>query len=114
LKTLNPEDEQFLNLLIESTTVLLSGTDFSIDNLARSLGMSRSRLYRRITDLTGRSANSFIQEVRMQKALRLIRNKYGNVTQVAMEIGFNNPSYFAKSFQKRFGILPFKAAKLNP
>jgi AraC-like DNA-binding protein len=113
LKILNPEDEQFLNLLIESTTVLLSGADFNIDNLSRSLGMSRSRLYRRITDLTGRSANSFIQELRMQKALRLIRNKYGNVTQVAMEIGFNSPSYFAKSFQKRFGILPFRATKLH-
>lgn len=113
LKILNPEDEQFLNLLIESAELLLSGTGLNIDSLSKNLGMSRSRLYRRITNLTGCSANSFIQELRMQKALRLIRNKYGNVTQIAMEVGYNNPSYFAKSFQKRFGILPFRAAKLN-
>ncbi len=76
--------------------------------------MSRSRLYRNIKDLTGYSANSFIQELRMQKALHLIRNKYsGNVTQVALEAGFNNLSYFSKSFQKRFGIPPLKAAKMN-
>lgn len=111
-KILNPEDEQFLDLLIETSTVLLSGPGLNIESLSKNLGMSRSRLYRMITNLTGYSANNFIQELRMQKALRLIRSKYGNVTQVAMEVGFSNPSYFAKSFQKRFGMLPFKAAKL--
>jgi AraC-like DNA-binding protein len=113
LKILTPEDEQFLNPLIETITSLLSGTTFTIDSLSMHLGMSKSRLYRKITDLTGYSANGFIQELRMQKALKLIRSKYGNVAQVALEIGISNPSYFAKTFQKRFGIAPFRVLKLN-
>lgn len=112
-KILNQDDEQFLNLLIDSVNILLSQSTLHIDSLGKRLGMSRSRLYRRITKLTGYSANSFIQELRMQKALRLIRNKYGNITQVALETGFSNPSYFAKNFQKRFGMPPLQAAKLN-
>jgi AraC-like DNA-binding protein len=112
LKILNRDDEQFLTLLLESANSLLSSESFHIDSLGNTLGMSRSGLYRRIKGLTGVSANSFIQELRLQKALRLIRDKYGNIAQIALETGFSNPSYFSKSFQKRFGMLPFKAAKL--
>ena len=112
LKMLNPDDEHFMDLFIKAINSLPE-TSLNIDGLGKHLGMSRSGLYRKIKDLTGRPANSFIQELRMQKAFHLIRNKYGNITQVALEAGFNNLSYFSKSFQKRFGVLPLKAAKLN-
>lgn len=98
-KILSQEDEQFLKLLLETVISLFSHGTFNIDSLSSSMGMSRSRLYRRITDLTGCSANRFIQELRMQKALRLIRNNYGNVTQVAFETGFSNPSISQKIFK---------------
>lgn len=112
IKMLNPENEQFLNRLTDSINALLFKTSFNIDNLGRHLGMSRSQLYRKIKELTGNSATSHIQELRMQKAFQLIRNKYGNVTQIALESGFSNLSYFAKSFQKRFGVPPLKAARI--
>jgi AraC-like DNA-binding protein len=113
IKILNPENEKFLNQLTEAVNFLLFKTSFNIDNLGKHLGMSRSQLYRKIKELTGSSATSYIHELRMQKAFQLIRNKYGNVTQVALESGFSNLSYFAKSFQKRFGVLPLKAAKIS-
>lgn len=113
LKILKAEDEQFLNNLLNAIAPMLTTEDAGVENLSEAVGMSRSGLYRKITDLTGSSANALIHELRMQKALRLLRNKYGNVTQVALEAGFNNPSYFAKSFQKRFGILPFRATRLD-
>lgn len=112
-KMLSPEDEQFVNLLIETASSLLFQPSFDIEGLSKSLGMSRSGLYRKITGLTGHSANAFIQEFRLQKALKLIRNKYGNVSEVAFEVGFSSPSYFAKSFQKRFGVTPLQGLKLN-
>lgn len=113
LKILNPENDQFLHQLTGTVAGLLSDASFNVDSLSEHMRMSRSQLYRKIKDLTGTSANNLVQELRMQKALQLIRNKYGNITQVAYEAGFNNLSYFAKSFQKRFGIPPLKAAKLN-
>jgi AraC-like DNA-binding protein len=113
LRLLTTEDEQFADLLITTVAPMLNEPMFSIDELSKKMGMSRSALYRKITAVTGYSANRLINELRMQKALRLIRNKSGNITQVALEAGFSNPSYFAKSFQKRFGIPPFKVLKLN-
>jgi AraC-like DNA-binding protein len=111
LKILNPEDESFLNRLFEETASRFYHPAFTIEVLSKGLGLSRSNLYRRITLLTGLSANSFIRELRLRKALQLIRGKYSNVTEAAYEAGFNNPSYFTRSFQKRFGILPLQVLK---
>lgn len=108
LKLLNQEEVRFLDLLMDSTSAMLSQPQFTIQVLEKQLGMSKSQLYRKITELTGSSANAFIRELRLQKAFQLIRNRYGNVTQVAMEVGFTNPSYFTKNFRDRFGISPLK------
>jgi AraC-like DNA-binding protein len=112
LKILNREDERFLHQLIDSMAPMLSQPGFAIDDLGKKLGVSRSQLYRKITQLTGYSANTFIRELRLQKALQLIRDQYGNITQVALEVGFTNPSYFAKNFQDRFGVSPLSVLKL--
>jgi AraC-like DNA-binding protein len=111
LKILSPADERFLNRLFEETASRFYHPAFTIEVLSKSMGLSRSNLYRKITLLTGLSANSFIRELRLRKALQLIRDKYGNVTEAAYEAGFNNPSYFTRSFQKRFGILPLQVLK---
>ncbi|HYF32181.1 MAG TPA: nickel-binding protein [Chitinophagaceae bacterium] len=111
VKILGRDDEQFLHQLIEAVSARFYQPAFSIDDLATHLNMSRSALYRKITSLTGLSANAFIREIRLQKALQLIREKYGNVNEVALEAGFGNPSYFTRSFQKRFGIAPGQALR---
>lgn len=113
IKMLDQDDERFLHLLIDGTASMLSEPGFSIDDLGKKLGISRAQLYRKVTNLTGSSANAFMRELRLQKALQLMQNKHGNITQVAMEVGFSNPSYFAKNFQERFGMPPLKASKIN-
>lgn len=99
-------EEKFLQQLVSIANKNLTEPGFSIDDLATALCLSKSGLYRKITELTGYSANAFIQELRLRRAFNLLKNKEGNVAQVAFETGFSNPSYFAKNFQKRFGITP--------
>jgi AraC-like DNA-binding protein len=111
IKLLDLETEKFCHLLVEKLSSKLDEAGFSIDSLCKQIGLSRSQLYRKITELTGTSANTFINEQRMQKALRLLQTKSGNVTQVALEVGYANPSYFSKNFHKRFGILPNKISR---
>ena len=111
VKGLNPEEEKFLNQLSEAANVMIGGPAFNITALTKHLSLSKSQLYRKINSLTGRPANNFIQELRLQKAYKLIRNKYGNVSEVAFETGFSSPSYFTRSFQKRFDTLPLQILK---
>lgn len=111
IRVLSPDDEKFMGVLMKNLNELAFQSTFSLGDLCKQLGMSRSGLYRKMTALTGLSANNFIQELRLQKALRLFRSKQGNVTEVAYESGFSSTSYFTRSFQKRFGTNPLQLLK---
>ena len=106
IRVLSPVEEQFLNELMDTIVQVWSEEGLNVEDLGRQVGMSRSQLYRRITALTGYSPNGFIKEYRLRKALELLEGQHGNITQIALETGFSNPSYFSKCFHKRFGILP--------
>jgi AraC-like DNA-binding protein len=84
----------------------IADNTLSIENLSKELGISKAQLYRRITVLTGFSPNNLIKEIKLRKALWVLGQKDSNVSEVAFASGFNSPSYFTKSFQKRFGTLP--------
>jgi AraC-like DNA-binding protein len=111
LRILNTEDEKFLQQLSETISNRIAEPGFNIDTLSKLLGLSKSQLYRKIISLTGRPANDFIRELRLQKAYKLISDRYGNVSEVAFATGFSSPSYFTRSFQKRFNILPLQVSK---
>ena len=80
----------------------------SVDLLSREMAVSRAQLYRKIKSLTGVSPNHFIRDQRLDKAMNLIKLGDSNISEIALGVGFNNPSYFSKCFQNRFGISPSK------
>ena len=110
LRQLNVAEETFITQCFEIMDEQLSNESFHIDTLVKALGMSRAQLYRKIQALTGKAPNSFIRDLRLEKARGLLKRKTGNVSEVAYEVGFGNPSYFAKCFAKRFGCLPSQLA----
>ncbi|MCK5368122.1 MAG: DUF4242 domain-containing protein [Cyclobacteriaceae bacterium] len=105
-QTLSPNDENFINKLINTTETIWDDPQFDVGVFGRQVGLSRSQFYRKISSITGLSPNDFIKEFRLKKALNLIEKQKGNVAQIAFETGFNSPSYFSKCFQKRYGVLP--------
>jgi AraC-like DNA-binding protein len=106
IKIINPEDKKFLNQLMEMTEKIWNDEDFNVVDFSQQIGLSKAQLYRKLTVLTGYSLNEFINTYRLNKALKLIERKHGNISEIAFETGFSNPSYFSKCFQKKFGILP--------
>ncbi len=72
------------------------------------MALSHSQLYRKLNALINQSPNEFIRTTRLQKAAHLLAKKSANVSEIALEVGFNNPSYFAECFRKQFGVLPSK------
>lgn len=106
VEILNPSDEKFLNRLMSYITETWQNTELHVDDFGAHLGYSRSQLYRKMVSLTGMSPNSFIKEYRLAKALSLINQQSGNISEIAYETGFNSPSYFAKCFHKKYGLSP--------
>jgi AraC-like DNA-binding protein len=113
LKALTQSEEMFINHLFELTETNLPNKNFNVDHLSRQLGVSRSQLYRKILSLTGRSPNDFISALRMTKALSLMKQNFGNVSEVALEVGYYNPSYFSKCFQKNYGCTPSEFIRIR-
>lgn len=106
MKCLNDADELFVNELLNISEQNLSDSGYSIDQLCKDLGVSRPQLYRKMTALTGRAPNNFLRDLRMEKAVTLLKRKEGNISQVALEVGYSNPSYFSKCFADKFGCMP--------
>ncbi|MBN2365367.1 MAG: response regulator [Calditrichaeota bacterium] len=104
-------DRQFLQKLISVLLANISDMDFSAEDCAREMGMSRSNIYRKLQALTGHSISSFIRLYRLKQAARLLRKQSGNVTQIAYDVGFNSLSYFSRCFQEQFGESPSHYAR---
>lgn len=110
-KTIHLIDDPDLTLLsnfLSATEKHLADESFTIDSLCHEVGLSRPQLYRKITSLSGRAPNDFVRDIRIEKAWTLLKRKKGNISQVAMQVGYNNPSYFAKCFTEKYGITPSK------
>jgi AraC-like DNA-binding protein len=114
IKIISLSDEKFLNQLMEMTEKIWNDDEFNVEAFSKQIGLSRAQLYRKVTALTGYSPNEFINTYRLNKALKLIERKYENISEIAFETGFSNPSYFSKCFQKKFGILPSEYSSAIP
>ena len=93
----------FLNLIIRHN---LTNEQFTVDMLASEMAVSRSNLRRKILGVTGLAPNDYIRLVRLKVAAELLDEGKYRVNEVCYLIGFSNHSYFARCFQKQFGVLP--------
>ena len=84
----------------------LSNERLNVDFIAREVGLSRVQLYRKVLALTGTSVSELLRSIRLQRAAKLLEQKWGPVSQVAYAVGITNLSYFSKIFKGKFGVMP--------
>lgn len=106
-------DESFLNEAIRIIEKYLDNSEFSLDDFAREMNLSKSSLYRKLKTLTGLSPSEFIRNIRLKHACRLLKDVLVSITTVAYEVGFTDPRYFSTSFKNAFNITPSDYQKLH-
>jgi len=79
--------------------------------LAEEMAMSSVQLYRKVKLLTGYMPNELIRNMRLEKAVSLMDQQIGSVTEIAYRVGFQNMSYFAKCFRQKFAKTPSEFMK---
>jgi len=104
-------DVDFINDLTNLIEKNISDPELTATTLCSELGMSSSKLYRKIKQLTDLSPNEFIRTIRLKKAAHLLKTKTHNVSEVADQVGFNDPLYFSRCFKKQFGYSPSRLIK---
>jgi signal transduction histidine kinase/ligand-binding sensor domain-containing protein/DNA-binding response OmpR family regulator len=99
-------DEQLLKKAFKIVEDNISNEQFDIPLFCSELGVSRTMLFTKIKAWTNFTPNDFIQEIRMKRAAQLLEQNKINISQISYKVGFNNPKYFSKCFQKRYGETP--------
>lgn len=79
---------------------------FSVEDLADAVAFSRSQLHRKLKALVDKSPSEIIRSFRLTRAKELLEKGDGNVSEVAIKVGYGSLSYFTKSFKAEFGVLP--------
>ena len=99
-------DQEFLAQIGEIIERHISNPHFSVNDLARAAYMSRSVLFARIKSLTGTTPNNYFKTLRLKRGAELLREGRHKVSEICDLVGFNTPSYFAKCFCERYGVMP--------
>ena len=111
INSLTIEEEEFIIQLIEYTETIWSDSNITVSDFHKNLGYSKSKLYRTMISITGKSPNSFLKNYRLNEALQLMDKQHSNISEIAYSTGFSSPAYFSKCFQETYGILPSKYSK---
>ena len=109
--TFNAMDEALLKRAVAIVEKNMDNIEFSTDEFAREMNMSRSNLHLKLKAITGESTIDFIRKIRFNEAAKLLKDGRYTIAEVSTMVGFNTPSYFATSFKKYFGCLPTEYIK---
>ena len=94
--------ENVFNVIVKN----ISDSSFNVKTLSDILSISYSVLHKKIASLIGEPPVELIRRIRLTKAADLIQKGFGNINEIALEVGFNNPAYFSECFKKQFGVSP--------
>lgn len=104
-------DEQFVNSAVKVVEENLANAEYTVEQLSDAMSMSRVYLYKKILSLTGKTPVEFIRIIRMRRAADLLEKSQLTVSEIAYQVGFNNPKYFTKLFKEEYQILPTEYRK---
>ena len=105
-KSIESVDQRLLKKAIEVVENNMSDPLFGVEQLAKELAMSRTNMLRKIKAITGFPPSELIRNIRLRKAASMLLNQADTVSQIGFTVGFEDHSYFSKSFKKQFGVAP--------
>lgn len=100
------ENKQFLIKVTDFIIANMSKQKITIDLIASKMCMSRSAFIKKMSNAYGDSVNNFIIKVKMEKAIRLLKDTDKSVSEIATNCGFEDPSYFIRTFKNQFKMTP--------
>lgn len=106
--TVSSLDEQFLERAVKVVEERLADCDFTVEELARIMRVPRMTLFRKFKGILGQTPKRFITSMRLKRAAQLFKTKRITVSEVIVQVGFNDLSYFGSCFKKEFKKTPSK------
>jgi transcriptional regulator GlxA family with amidase domain len=89
------------------------GDGITMDDLARSVNLSRSRFAQLFREQTGIAPARYLRDFRLDRARLLLETTFLSVKEVMAAVGFSDPSHFSRDFHSTFGASPREWRKRN-
>ncbi|MCX2678644.1 ATP-binding protein [Galbibacter sp. EGI 63066] len=102
----SPVDAELIRKLSGFIEKNMNNPELSTALICKETGMSSSKLYRKLKELTDLAPNEYIRTIRLKKSAQLLKTRKYNVSEVTFMVGFNDPLYFSRCFKKQFGFPP--------
>jgi AraC-like DNA-binding protein len=102
-------EEQFIRKVSRIVEANLEKSMFNAADLAAEVHLSESQLYRKLKAISGRSTAIFIRTVRLKNARQLLETSNLTVSEIAYQVGFNDPAWFSRVFKEEYGVSPTEA-----
>lgn len=99
-------DNEFYQSFIDIIKKNMSNSDLNVDEIASSLNLGRSQLYRKIKALTNYSPNELLRNIRLYHARHLLSTTEKTISEIAYQVGFSTPAYFTKCYREMFDETP--------
>ena len=100
------EDQQFISKLVDVIHSQMANDDIDSEHIAAALSLSPKQLRTRVMNITGMTLVAYVLQVRLNYARRLMPNEKMSLTAISSKCGFQNLSYFSKTFKQQFGVSP--------
>lgn len=109
--TLSNTDEAFIQKLNNIIRENISNSELDINMICKEIGMSRASFYNKLKSIMDISANEYINKIRLEHAMSLIKNSNLSFTEISEKTGFASSKYFSTSFKQYTGLTPTQYKK---
>lgn len=99
-------EKEFIDRITQIVLENISNEQFGVSELAAEIGMSRSNLLRKVKKITNVSVSQFINKVRLEQAMEILKSSSYTISEVSYQVGFGSVSYFIKCFREFYGYPP--------
>lgn len=99
-------DDALMQRVMEVINENIGDSDLSVDMIAQKVGISRVHLHRKMKELTNQTPHSFIRNIRLQQAAKLLKDGKQSITDVMYICGFSNSASFSTMFKNLYGCSP--------
>jgi AraC-like DNA-binding protein len=99
-------EQEFIVEIKKNIDKNLDNSNFSVEDLAEKMNISRVQLYRKVKAILGISISEYIQDFRLEKSKELLETSKLSISEIAYSTGFSSPNYFSTSFKNKFGKTP--------
>lgn len=99
-------DSKSMHRVIEFLRENYCSNDYSSEEIAKLANLSTYHFIRAFKQYTGKTPYEYLMDVKIEKAMEMLKNNNFSITEVCFSSGFTNPSHFSTVFKKRIGITP--------